>query len=50
MFDKHSGEARKVGISSVAQATYFNDAFRRADGRVTDGDPPDGSGANRMSS
>jgi len=41
MFDKQSGASRKVGIGSVAQGTYFNDAFRRIDGRVTDGESPD---------
>lgn len=41
MFDKQTGESRKVGLGSVAQSTFFNDAFRRTDGRVTDGEPPD---------
>ncbi len=36
MFDKHSGESHNVGIGSVAQETYFNDAFRRIRGKVTD--------------
>lgn len=41
MFDKNSGESRMAGLSSVAQETYFNDAFRRIDGKVTDGAPAD---------
>ena len=41
MFDKHSGESRMVGLRAVAQETYFNDAFRRINGQVTDGEPPD---------
>ena len=40
MFDKHSRESRMVGLGSVAQETYFNDAFRRINGQVTDGEPP----------
>lgn len=41
MFDKHSSESCMVGLGSVAQETYFNDAFRRINGQVTDGEPPD---------
>ncbi len=40
MFDKNRGEYNKVSIRSVAQETYFNDAFRRIQGQVTDGKPP----------
>jgi len=41
MFDKHRGEARHVGLGSVAQETHFNDAFRRFQGQVTDGESSD---------
>lgn len=41
MFDKHSGASRNVGIMSVAQESYFNDAFRRSGGQVIDGEAPD---------
>lgn len=41
MFDKVRGKSHNVGIKSVAQRTYFNDAFRRINGQVTDGAPPD---------
>src|ERR1051325_12103577 len=41
MFDKHRGKSRMVGLGAVAQETYFNDAFRRVNGQVTDGAPPD---------
>jgi hypothetical protein len=41
MFDKHTGRSRNVGIGSVAQETYFNDAFRRIRGQVTDGESSD---------
>lgn len=39
LFDKVSGEDRLVGMKSVAQGTYFNDAFRREQGVIVDGHP-----------
>jgi hypothetical protein len=37
MFDKYTGEVRLVGLKSVAQGTYFYDAFRRENGVIEDG-------------
>ena len=41
MFDKYRGKSQYVGIGSVAQETYFNDAFRRFRGQATDGELSD---------
>lgn len=41
MFDKHQNTSKHVGLKNVAQAKYFNDAFRRSRGKVTDGEASD---------
>ena len=41
MFDKHQNTAKHVGLRNVAQAKYFNDAFRRSRGKVSDGEASD---------
>lgn len=37
MFDMRTRTSRFVGVGSVAQETFFNDAFRRQEGQPTDG-------------
>ena len=41
MFDKHQNISKHVSLSDVAQTKFFNDAFRRSRGKVTDGEAPD---------
>jgi hypothetical protein len=41
MFDKHQNTSKHVGLTNVAQAKYFNDAFRSSCGKVSDGEASD---------